>query len=198
VPLNTPTTFEQTKAFSRDVAEVMAARMADRVVARIDKRLRSGKVLVDWGQNDHHKSTVGPVRAGTQPHPAPARLTPLASAQTVNGLTADVATRAATGSLEIRTVHAFEAAGSEGQHSTEGTQHASRPRLRTDLRSYAPIRRVPLPYLNCSRCRLSIEQHAGPALDHCPRCLSATGERIPLFQSPLPLDVLDGSLEESR
>jgi bifunctional non-homologous end joining protein LigD len=38
VPLNTPTTFEQTKAFSRDVAEVMAARMADRVVARIDKR----------------------------------------------------------------------------------------------------------------------------------------------------------------
>jgi bifunctional non-homologous end joining protein LigD len=58
VPLNTPTTFEQTKAFCRDVAEVMAARMADRVVARIDKRLRTGKVLVDWGQNDRHKSTV--------------------------------------------------------------------------------------------------------------------------------------------
>jgi bifunctional non-homologous end joining protein LigD len=58
VPLNTPTTFERTKAFSREVAEVMAARMADRVVARMDKRLRTGKVLVDWGQNDRHKSTV--------------------------------------------------------------------------------------------------------------------------------------------
>jgi hypothetical protein len=54
-------------------------------------------------------------------------------------------------------------------------------------------------YLNCTRCRLSIEQHAGrPALYDCPRCLSATGERIPLFRSPLPLHVLDGSLEESR
>jgi bifunctional non-homologous end joining protein LigD len=58
VPLNTPTTFERTKAFCREVAEVMAARMADRVVARMDKRLRTGKVLVDWGQNDRHKSTV--------------------------------------------------------------------------------------------------------------------------------------------
>jgi bifunctional non-homologous end joining protein LigD len=58
VPLNTPATFEQTKAFSRDVAEVIAARMSNRVVARVDKRLRTGKVFVDWGQNDRHKSTV--------------------------------------------------------------------------------------------------------------------------------------------
>jgi bifunctional non-homologous end joining protein LigD len=58
VPLNTPATFEGTKAFSRSVAEVMAERMGDRVVARVDKRLRAGKVLVDWGQNDRHKSTV--------------------------------------------------------------------------------------------------------------------------------------------
>jgi bifunctional non-homologous end joining protein LigD len=27
-------------------------------VARSEKRLRAGKVLVDWGQNDRHKSTV--------------------------------------------------------------------------------------------------------------------------------------------
>jgi bifunctional non-homologous end joining protein LigD len=60
VPLNCPATFAQTKAFSRTVAEVMAARMGDRVVARADKRLRAGKVLVDWGQNDRHKSTVAP------------------------------------------------------------------------------------------------------------------------------------------
>jgi len=60
VPLNTPVTFEQTKTFSRTVAELMAARMHDRVVARVEKRLRTGKVLVDWGQNDRHKSTVAP------------------------------------------------------------------------------------------------------------------------------------------
>jgi len=60
VPLNTPITFDRTKAFARDVAEVLAARLPDRVVARVDKRLRAGKVLVDWGQNDRHKSTVAP------------------------------------------------------------------------------------------------------------------------------------------
>jgi bifunctional non-homologous end joining protein LigD len=58
VPLNTPVTFAATKAFARNVAEVMAARMPERVVARVDKRLRAGRVLVDWGQNDRHKSTV--------------------------------------------------------------------------------------------------------------------------------------------
>lgn len=57
-PLNTPTGFDQTKAFARTVAELLARRMPRRVVARMDKRLRAGKVLVDWSQNDRHKSTV--------------------------------------------------------------------------------------------------------------------------------------------
>jgi bifunctional non-homologous end joining protein LigD len=60
VPLNTPVGFEATKRFAREVAEVMAGRMADRVVAQAARRLRAGKVLVDWGQNDRHKSTVAP------------------------------------------------------------------------------------------------------------------------------------------
>src|SRR3954454_8531326 len=58
VPLNTPVTFAATKSFSRAVAETIAARMPARAVARTDKRLRPGRVLVDWGQNDRHKSTV--------------------------------------------------------------------------------------------------------------------------------------------
>jgi bifunctional non-homologous end joining protein LigD len=60
VPLNTPATFAATKAFARAVAETIAARMPARAVARTDKRLRAGRVLVDWGQNDRHKSTVAP------------------------------------------------------------------------------------------------------------------------------------------
>jgi len=58
VPLDCPVAFDATEAFARHVAEVMAARMADRVVARVDKRLRAGRLLVDWSQNDRHKSTV--------------------------------------------------------------------------------------------------------------------------------------------
>src|SRR4051812_10572866 len=50
--------FAQAEAFARTVAEVMTSRMPNRVVARMDKRLRRGKVLVDWSQNDRHKSTV--------------------------------------------------------------------------------------------------------------------------------------------
>jgi bifunctional non-homologous end joining protein LigD len=57
-PLNTDVRFEAAKAFARSVAEAMASRLDDRVVARMDKRLRAGKVLVDWSQNDRHKSTV--------------------------------------------------------------------------------------------------------------------------------------------
>jgi hypothetical protein len=70
--------------------------------------------------------------------------------------------------------------------------------LRADLRLITDTE-ISLPYLNCTRCRLSIEQHSGrPAFQHCPRCLSALGERVPLFRSPLPLELLDVTLEESR
>jgi len=57
-PLNSPATFAQTKAFARSVAEVLAARLPDRVVATADRAARRGRVFVDWGQNDRHKSTV--------------------------------------------------------------------------------------------------------------------------------------------
>jgi bifunctional non-homologous end joining protein LigD len=50
VPLNSRVGFGETKAFARNVAEVLASRLPDRVVARADKRLRRGRVLVDWGQ----------------------------------------------------------------------------------------------------------------------------------------------------
>jgi bifunctional non-homologous end joining protein LigD len=58
VPLNLPVTFDATKAFARQIAELLADRLPERVVARSDKRLREGRVLIDWGQNDRHKSTV--------------------------------------------------------------------------------------------------------------------------------------------
>ena len=58
VPLNTATDYRTTKPFSRRVAEVLEQRMPDMVVSRMTKRLRPGKVLVDWSQNDEHKTTA--------------------------------------------------------------------------------------------------------------------------------------------
>jgi bifunctional non-homologous end joining protein LigD len=58
VPLNEPVTYEQTKPFARAVAELLEKHHPDRVVSRMTKSLRPGKVLVDWSQNDEHKTTV--------------------------------------------------------------------------------------------------------------------------------------------
>ena len=58
VPLNTEVTYEQTKPFAKAVAQTMEHGMRDKVVSRMTKKLREGKVFVDWAQNDRNKSTV--------------------------------------------------------------------------------------------------------------------------------------------
>jgi bifunctional non-homologous end joining protein LigD len=58
VPLNGEATYEQTKPFARAVAETLERKFPDRVVSRMSKAKRPGKVLVDWSQNDRHKTTV--------------------------------------------------------------------------------------------------------------------------------------------
>jgi bifunctional non-homologous end joining protein LigD len=69
VPLNSPATYSETKPFARRVAELLEARMPELVVSRMTKKLRPGKVLVDWSQNDQHKTTanVYSVRARERP-----------------------------------------------------------------------------------------------------------------------------------
>jgi bifunctional non-homologous end joining protein LigD len=58
VPLNSDVTYEQTKPFARRIAELLEQRLPKLVVSRMTKRLRKGRVLVDWSQNDEHKTTV--------------------------------------------------------------------------------------------------------------------------------------------
>jgi bifunctional non-homologous end joining protein LigD len=58
VPLNGDATYEQTKPFAKAVAETLERKFGDRVVSRMAKAKRSGKVLIDWSQNDVHKTTV--------------------------------------------------------------------------------------------------------------------------------------------
>ena len=52
VPLNTAVTYEQTKSFSRAVAQALERAEPELVVSKQKKELRKGKVLVDWSQND--------------------------------------------------------------------------------------------------------------------------------------------------
>ncbi len=58
VPLNSAATYAQTKPAARTIAEVLEAQWPERVVSRMAKALRGGKVLIDWGQNTEHKSMV--------------------------------------------------------------------------------------------------------------------------------------------
>ncbi|HEY4883632.1 MAG TPA: non-homologous end-joining DNA ligase [Myxococcales bacterium] len=58
IPLNSGATYGETKPFSRAVAEALAARRPELVVSNMKKSLRGGKVLLDWSQNDPHKTTV--------------------------------------------------------------------------------------------------------------------------------------------
>jgi bifunctional non-homologous end joining protein LigD len=59
VPLNSPeVSFEQTKPFAKAVAETFESAEPDLVVSRMTKAKRTGKVLIDWSQNDSRKTTV--------------------------------------------------------------------------------------------------------------------------------------------
>jgi bifunctional non-homologous end joining protein LigD len=58
VPLNARADYGGTKPFAKRVAEVLEQRLPELVVSRMTKRLRPGRVLVDWSQNDEHKTTV--------------------------------------------------------------------------------------------------------------------------------------------
>ena len=58
VPLNTPTTYEQTKPFALAIAQHLEQEDPRGVLSNMKKELRTGKIFVDWSQNDDHKTTV--------------------------------------------------------------------------------------------------------------------------------------------
>jgi len=58
VPLNTQTSYDQTKPFAKALAVSLEKSHPDRIVSKMTKSLRKGKVLIDWSQNDEHKTTV--------------------------------------------------------------------------------------------------------------------------------------------
>jgi bifunctional non-homologous end joining protein LigD len=70
VPLNhQETTFTDTKRFSKAVAEIMQKNYPDLVTAKMAKELRSGKIFINWSQNDPANTMVAiySLRAKEQP-----------------------------------------------------------------------------------------------------------------------------------
>ena len=68
-PLNSDVVYERTKPFAHELARALEQKHPELVVSDMKKSKREGKVLVDWSQNDVHKTTVCvySLRARSQP-----------------------------------------------------------------------------------------------------------------------------------
>ena len=58
VPLNTKVDYNQTKVVSKGLAQYFEEKHPDLAVHKQLKELRTGRVLIDWSQNDQYKTTV--------------------------------------------------------------------------------------------------------------------------------------------
>ena len=58
VPLNTKTSYRETKPFAHALARLLEGEHRELVVSDMKKAIRTNKVFVDWSQNDEHKTTI--------------------------------------------------------------------------------------------------------------------------------------------
>ncbi len=58
VPLGGEVGYEETKRFSSTLAQLLERSQPEFALSRMSRTLRAGKVLIDWSQNDPHKTTV--------------------------------------------------------------------------------------------------------------------------------------------
>jgi bifunctional non-homologous end joining protein LigD len=69
VPLNSKTSYEQTKSFAYAVARLLEQEHPGLVVSDMKKAVRTNKVFVDWSQNDEHKTTISVYSLRAREHP---------------------------------------------------------------------------------------------------------------------------------
>jgi bifunctional non-homologous end joining protein LigD len=69
VPLNTPTSYEETKGWARGIAEAFEAQFPELFVSEMKKSLREGKIFIDWSQNDANKTTISVYSLRATPRP---------------------------------------------------------------------------------------------------------------------------------
>ena len=58
VPLNVKTSYDETKPFAKAIAQLLEKQTPDKVVSKMKKVEREGKVFVDWSQNHRSKTTI--------------------------------------------------------------------------------------------------------------------------------------------
>ena len=70
VPLNTAATYEQTRPFAQAIARLIAKQTPDEILAKMGKKTdRSGKVFIDWYQNNERKTTISVYSLRAREHP---------------------------------------------------------------------------------------------------------------------------------
>jgi bifunctional non-homologous end joining protein LigD len=107
VPLNEQVSYAETKPVSRAIAELLEAETPDAVVSVMARKLRAGRVLVDWSQNTEHKSMVCAYSVRAKPRPTVS--TPIAWREVEESLD-----RADPGLLSFEMGDALERVGRHG------------------------------------------------------------------------------------
>ena len=69
IPLNTKTSYDETKSFAHAVARLLEQEHPELVVSDMKKAVRTNKVFVDWSQNDEHKTTISVYSLRAREHP---------------------------------------------------------------------------------------------------------------------------------
>jgi bifunctional non-homologous end joining protein LigD len=69
VPLHSGAVYGETKPFAHELALSLERKHPELVVSDMSKDLRAGKVLVDWSQNDTHKTTICVYSLRARPQP---------------------------------------------------------------------------------------------------------------------------------
>ncbi|MEZ5165538.1 MAG: hypothetical protein R2695_03250 [Acidimicrobiales bacterium] len=69
VPLNTAHSHEHASDFALAVAQLLEKQLPGQVLSNMTRKLRKGKVFIDWSQNSRHKTTIAPysLRAKDRP-----------------------------------------------------------------------------------------------------------------------------------
>jgi len=69
IPLNVKTSYEETKPMAKAIAQLLEKQTPEKVVSKMKKVERKGKVMVDWSQNHRSKTTIAvySLRAREQP-----------------------------------------------------------------------------------------------------------------------------------
>lgn len=97
-PISATQPADVVSAYAKRVAEELARTHPRRITAQMTKRLRSGKVFIDWSQNSAAKTTVAPYSLRAEPAPsvsAPLLWSEVESGQVTRLAPGDVLTRVA-------------------------------------------------------------------------------------------------------